>query len=342
MTTTTTISTTSAARLRVRLQQVHAEIALRIADLRLDPEQRALLGEFFARQLGRRAGLFADPAAIALVICAAEGDGREGADETTLRLAAGASLYYLALRIFDDAHDDELSGLAADLGPAVTGNAALALYTIAVELLMSAVDDAPAAARVGLRRALLDHSLQAAGAQHRDLTARAPEGLGALLVQARQKSAVFALICECAAWASGAAPARVAGYRAIGEASATMRQLANDIRDVFGKGLRSDDLERRRWTLPVAALLEVGDDDTRGRFHALVDRLPDVGALAAIRLLMVERGAIHRLAGLMEGERRRIHAIAGELGAAAGPLAVYLEFVDAMAAELYRRPARAA
>ncbi|MEZ4447975.1 MAG: hypothetical protein R3B09_00765 [Nannocystaceae bacterium] len=326
----------AADRLRVRLQQVHAEIALEIADPRLDPQQRALIGEFFARQLGRRAGLFADPAAIALVIAAAE--GQDGV-ESSLRLAAGAGLYYLALRIFDDVHDEELVGLAAELGPAVTSNAALALYTIACDLLLSAVDEAPAAARRGLRRALLDHSLIAAGAQHRDLIARAPEDLGALLLQARQKSAVFALICECAAHSAGADAARVAGYRAIGEASATMRQLANDIRDIFGKGLQSDDLENRRWTLPVAALLEVGDVDTCGRFHALVDRLPDPGALATIRRLMVECGAIHRLAALMEGERRRIHAIAGEMDRDDGPFAVYLEFVDAMAAELYRRPA---
>lgn len=316
--------------LKLDLAAARACADLIVADPLLDDGQRELLRAFLARARAARIGVVADPVALLYLIAAAEGvDDRRALDG----LAAGCTFYYLALRLFDDVEDDELGPPWAAVGPAIATHAALTLYTLAVDAILDAT---PPAARDAARRVLRDRSLIAAAAQHRDLAGAAPGDAAAVLAQGAAKSSVFALIAELAAIACGCPAERVAAYRRIGEATCTMRQVANDIRDIYGKRA-SGDLACGRVTVPIAAFHARADAAQRAELARLTLELP--GSLEPIRRLLLAAGAIQAAAAAMEAARRQIHADVLAARGPGGPLDLYRAFVDAMAGELYRPPA---
>lgn len=318
------------------LDAVHDACAARVCQPALDAEMVAVLSAALAAHRARAVGLAARPAALLLLVARAEG---HVVDDALREAAVGFTLEYLALTLIDDAADDELTGLAATLGPAVTVNAGLALYTLALDALHAAGHHASAERRAALRACMSEHSLRAATGQHRDLRRHQPATLDEAAAQIAAKTALIAEIAEFAALLAGAAPARA---RAIGGAtrhSCLMRQIVNDVRDLFGKR-ESGDLRDDRATLPILCFRSAADADAMRRYTTLRAELP--ASLPALRELLVGAGALTATARIMERARRSLHAEADALGLRGGPFDLYLDFADAMADQVYRRPAAAA
>ena len=297
-----------------------------VSDPLLDPVQSELLLAFFARARARKASLMADPAALPLLVGLAE-CGKPNVD-----LAAGCTLYYMALRLFDDVSDHDLVTPWDPNRAPIADNAALALHMVAVDTIAAAV---PASRAEAARRCLRHHSLRAVAAQHRDLSGTiARDELGVRTHNA-DKSSVFALATELAAIAAGCEPERVAAHRRIGEATADIRQLANDLHDLFGKG-HSRDLERDVVSYPLAVFAARASAAEQAEMARLREGLP--ASLDAIRRLLLAGPAVRACAAAMEAARQQVHAEILALFPAGSALDLHRVFVDAVAAELYRRP----
>lgn len=297
-----------------------------VADPALDPVQSELLTAFFARARARKASVMADPAALPLLVGMAE-RGVANVD-----LAAGCTLYYMSLRLFDDVADGDLSAPWDPNRATVADNAALALHMIAPAAILAATPNAHTSAA---RRAILHHSLRAVAAQHRDLSGTIAGDEAGVRRHNADKSSVFALSAEVAAIAAGCDPDRVAAYCRIGEATAEIRQIANDLHDLFGKR-HSRDLERGVTSYPLACFAARATAAERAELGRLRAAGPD--SLDAIRRLLLTGPAVRACAATMEAARQRVHAEVLALHPGGSPLDLQREFVDAVAAELYRRP----
>lgn len=315
---------------------VHDACAARLRQPALDSELVALLEAALTAHRARAVGLAAHPAALLLLVARAEG---RPIDAPLREAAVGFTLEYLALCLIDDVADDELTGLARTLGPAVTVNAGLALYTLALDALHAASHHAPADLRADLRRCMCEHSLRAATGQHRDLRRREPASPGEAAEQIAAKTALIAEIAEFTALLCGAAPQRARAIAAATHHSCLMRQIVNDIRDLFGKP-DSGDLRDDRATLPILCFRQTADPASQARLASLRTTLP--ASLPEIRKLLVDSGAITATARIMERARQALHADARALNLHGGPFDLYLEFADAMADQVYRRPSAAA
>lgn len=318
------------------LGAVHDACAARLQQPALDAELVALLDSALAAHRGRAVGLAAHPAALLLLVARAEG---RAIDAALHEAAVGFTLEYLALCLIDDAADDELTGLAASLGPAVTVNAGLALYTLALDALHAASHHAPAERRAALRNCMCQHSLRAATGQHRDLRRREPASLAEAAEQVAAKTTLIAEIAEFTALLCGAPAPRARAIAAATRHSCLMRQIVNDVRDIFGKP-DSGDLRDDRATLPLLCFRSTADAAATHRLASLRAELP--ASLPQIRALLVDSGAITATATIMERARQALHADADALGLRGGPFDLYLEFADAMADQVYRRPPVAA
>ncbi|MCY1061130.1 polyprenyl synthetase family protein [Nannocystis sp. SCPEA4] len=297
-----------------------------VGDPLLDPVQSELLLAFFARARARKASLMADPAALPLLVGLAE-SGKANVD-----LAAGCTLFYMALRLFDDVSDHDLAAPWDPQRAPIADNAALALHMVAVDTIAAAV---PAPRAEAARRCLRHHSLRAVAAQHRDLSGTIAGDEAGVRTHNADKSSVFALSSELAAIAAGCDSERVAAHRRIGEATAEIRQLANDLHDLFGKG-HSRDLEREVVSYPLAVFAARASAAERAEMARMRAELP--GSLEAIRRLLIAGPAVRASAAAMEAARQQVHAEILALFPAGSALDLHRVFVDAVAAELYRRP----
>ncbi|WAS94599.1 polyprenyl synthetase family protein [Nannocystis punicea] len=312
--------------LAIAVAAAHRKCDEVVRDPLLDPDQSELLVAFIAGARAGEAGPMADLAALPLLVGLCE------CGEANVDLAAGCTLYHLALRLFDDVSDPDL---VAPWGPErapVADNAALALTMVAVDTLAAAVPAGRAeAARLSLRR----HTLRAVGARHRDLGGTVAGDEAGVRAHNADKSSVFALSTELAAIAAGCEPERVAAYCRIGEATAEIRQIAEDLRDLFGEP-RSRDLEREAPSFPLACFAARASAAERAELQRLRAELP--GSLDAIRKLLLAGPAVRASAAAMEAARRAVHAEVAALFPAGSGLDLHAEFVDAVAAELHRRP----
>ena len=309
------------------LGAVHERCIAIVTDPGLDAAQRELLRAYLVGARAAKIGAVADPAAVLCLIARAE----HVEDRAELRLlAAGCTLYYLALRLFDDIADDELDPPWDRVPTAILSHAALTLFTLAFDAIYAG---APTVAHESVRRALREHSLRASAAQHRDLTSAVPAGETAVLAHNADKSSVFALIVELGAIYCGCAPARVDGYRRVGDAISTMRQATNDIRGIFS-GSCSGDLARRRNTLPIACFRARATAEQLDELAGLHARLPET--LQAIRALLRRSPAIQACLAVIERARQQVHRELLTLVGPGSPLDLYRAFVDATAADFYR------
>ena len=318
------------------LGEVHAACAARLRQPALDAEVVAVLAAALSAHRERAVGLVAHPAALLLLVARAEG---RALDEALREAAVGFTLEFLALCMFDDVADDELVGVAAALGPAATNNAALALYTLALDALSAAGHGAAPGLRAALRACMCEHLLRAVTGQHRDIRRRDPAGVDEAAAQVIAKTSLIAEIAEFTALLCGAPPERARALAAATRHSCLMRQIVNDMRDIYGKP-DSGDLRDGRATVPIVCFRAVADAADQARLTALTAELP--ATLPEIRALLVRSGAIAAVAGLMERARLALHAEARALGLCGGPFDLYLEFADAMAEQVYRRPRAAA
>ncbi|MFO0552969.1 MAG: hypothetical protein U0271_31570 [Polyangiaceae bacterium] len=305
----------------------------RLAGPSLDRELSELLSTYadFVRVSKARRRVTAAADGIAFFISVAQAEGL-AIDDDLLDVASAFELYGLSLTLFDAVGDDELEPPFSLLPPAVVTNAALVLFLLGTSGLSAAASGSPAGASI--RSIFLEQSLVAGSAQHCDLVGRRATCLTDALDQARGKTSLHAMVAEVAARLAGATEARAVSYRRMGQAAATMRQIGNDLRDLFAVQT-SGDLRLRRQTVPIAIHRLEADADARRALDELLAEDPP--SEERVRACLLASGAVLRAAELMEKSRREIHRIARELDVATGPLAPFLGFVDGLAAKLYRR-----
>jgi hypothetical protein len=312
--------------LAIAVTAAHRKCDEAVRDPLLDPAQSELLLAFVAGVRAGKAGLMAEPAALPLLVGLCE-CGKANVD-----LAAGCTLYHLAHRLFDDVSGHDLAAPWDPQRAPAAGNAALALHMVAVDILAAAVPAGRAeAARLSLRR----HSLRAVAARHRELHGKVAGDEAGVRAHHADKSSVFALSTELAAIAAGCEPERVAAYCRIGEATAEICRIADDLHDLFGEP-RSRDLERDAPSFPLTCFAARAGAAERAELQRLRAELP--GSLDAIRGLLLAGPAVRASAAAMEAARRVIHAEVAALFPAGSALDLHAEFVDAVAAELRRRP----
>ncbi|MCA9705523.1 MAG: polyprenyl synthetase family protein [Myxococcales bacterium] len=325
-------------------QEALVRVGRRLRDPRVDAELRASLGAYWEAMLeaherrrcsGRVAG--AQPAwwstVAGLLLAAATSEG-DAIDDRLLDAAAGCELYVISLTLFDAVEDDELEleGPMAELGPAVTLNAALVVFVLACEALLCAADRLPAEQQPRIRESLVNRSLVMGRGQHRDLRCVRAQTLEQAVAQAQDKTEAIALAAELGALAAGCDVARAQRYALLGRRSALLRQCGNDLADLYGQR-DSVDLRTGKWTLPLVALWEHADPATRQELLRLRDALP--GSLPQIRRLVFDTGAVRRVALVMERARREIHSILDDLGRRDDPIAMLGAHADLTASRLY-------
>jgi geranylgeranyl pyrophosphate synthase len=260
---------------------------------------------------------------------------RAAINERAIRVGAFCALYVCALDLFDDVQDDDLAGKPhADTGPAFAINSAICLLFLGLDELGKAIElETDAGIRLGLLRTFNRTSVIAVGAQHRDLLAEdGATSLEDVVARDQGKTSSVGLFLECGALLAGCSPKTVTLYRQMGENLASLVQIVDDLRDIYGKD-RSPDLESGKLTYPVACLLNLSTADRVSRFQELSRRLPD--SLPQIRDLFYEAGAVDHCAQRIEQLRTKIHGAVAETENRHGAHRVLLRIVDAVAGQVY-------
>lgn len=331
-------SATEESTIQLLLEEVARRSDDRISHRAIDPELSGFLLGYadFVRvsKERRRVSVASDGIGFFFLVALAEG---LPIDAALLDAASSFELYGLSLTLFDAVQDSELEPPFSDPGPEVVTNAALVLFLLASHGIATIGADASAEIRSRIRESYLGHSLIAGSAQHGDLSRRKPNGVAAAVAQARGKTSLHAMLAEVAAHLAANTEARVAAYRRIGEETALIRQLANDLKDIFVMR-ESSDMRLRRCTLPLALFDDEASPAQREELARLTLLTPE--SSDAIRSLLIESGAVQRAAEMMEQSRREIHRLADSLGLRGGPLDLFLQFIDSLAAQLYRRSTR--
>ncbi|MDC0718076.1 hypothetical protein [Nannocystis bainbridge] len=310
--------------LAIAVTAAHHECDDVVRDPLLDSAQSELLLAFFARMRAKKSSLMADPAALPLLV------GLSECGKANVDLAAGCTLYDMALQLFDDG-----SGPAAASDrrrAALVDNAGLALHMVAVDMIAGAV---PAGRAEAARRSLQRHSLRAVAARHRDLGGTIAHDEAGARQHHADRASVSALSAELAAIAAGCEPERVAAYCRIGEATAEVGRIAEDLHDLLAAP-RSRDLERGTLSFPLVCFTARASVAERAELTRLRAELP--ASLGAIRKLLLAGPAVRASVGAMEAARRTVHAEIAALFPVGSALDLLGEFVDAVAAERYRRP----
>ncbi|MCA9694824.1 MAG: hypothetical protein KC636_34920, partial [Myxococcales bacterium] len=123
-------------------------------------------------------------------------------------------------------------------------------------------------------------------------------------------------------------------YRALGDAISEIRQIVNDLFDLFGKD-ESADLAGRKWTVPLCVMLHGLTPEARAAWIARITRVDarEVGDF------LYASGAMGRVVALIEAARARLHRIARALPCGGPELAALLGFIDGLVSPIYSPPA---
>ena len=258
------------------------------------------------------------------------------ADALAEELGAAFMLVQRGVSMIDKVEDDDLDEHVdqgeswAALGPAVALNAAITTLVLGIDALWALESQCPGLAQ--LRQRTRHHLLRMSGGQHRELIARRELlDLDARLAIAADKATEFSLLLELAGARVDAE--LLPACRSIGRELAVIVQIVNDLADLLGPG-PSDDLRTGTWNIPLTALLCDLELDERQRW---LERLDANQGEAVVRALY-ERGLMQALAERIEAGRASIHQSVAALPCSGPYQALFLAWVDDLAATLYQPP----
>jgi geranylgeranyl diphosphate synthase type I len=267
------------------------------------------------------------PSELAVRACRAAG----GTDEPAFPAAASLHALHVAIHLVDDLIDGE-ERPSVDLPPGLRANLALALQSIAIEVL----DDAPADVRAALMGAAAAAGRETARGQELDARGAGDEEGYWRIVEAKTPP-LFGAALRMGALLGGAPPGAAAALAAAGVPIGVLIQLGDDLGDVMSEVLHPD-WQRPGDNLALRFALEADHPD-RDEFAALVARVGDPAAYARAREILVHSGAfsfcVHHMRVAAAEARRAV--LAAPL-ADPGPV---LELVDSLAAPVAELLARA-
>ncbi|HEX8692284.1 MAG TPA: polyprenyl synthetase family protein [Longimicrobium sp.] len=236
------------------------------------------------------------PSELVLRACRAAG----GASERGHPAAASLFCLHTAIHLVDDLIDEE-ERFVVDLTPGLLANLALALQSLAIEVL----EDAPAAVRAELMRAAAIAGRETARGQELDAAGAADEEAYWKNVESKTPP-LFAAALYMGALLGGAAPEVGSALAKAGTPLGVLVQLGDDLGDVMDARLHPD-WQRPGDNIALRFALEA-DHPERERFRALAARIAEPGAHAEAREILVRSGAfsfcVHHML-LAAGEARR-------------------------------------
>lgn len=259
------------------------------------------------------------PPELALRACRAAG----GEGDAAYPAAASLHALHAAIHLVDDVIDGEERSIV-DLPPGLRANLAMALQSISIEVLAAA----PAEVRAPLMLAAAAAGRETARGQELDAAGAADEDAYWRIVEAKTPP-LFTAALRMGALSGGASAATAEALAAAGVPLGVLVQLGDDLGDVMGGEIHPD-WQRPGDNVALRFALEA-DHPERGRFHALVPRVPtDPAAHAEAREILVRSGAfafcVHHMRVAADAARRAVHAVA-----LPNPAPV-LDFVDLLAA----------
>lgn len=314
---------------------VDAFIVRTIESAGFEPDQRALVRAGLAAkgvgapQAPPRKPLWSHSLAPLYLTIRAHG-AAVGADAEPL--GAGLMLFYYAVDLFDSVQDDELTGPFAEAGAALAINAAITLLVLALDTLHAFARTRPPALQARAAAMLREHALRSSRGQHRDLVSRGqPVTAAAVRATSIEKSALCALRMELAGLYAGVDDPR---YRVIGDAIAELRQLVNDVADLFD-GDRSEDLRQGTMSMPLAMFVEQAGEEARAALAKARQQQLDEGE---IQRRLFGSGVLRHVAAQTEAVRRRMHEAFAGLPCQGPYLALMLAAFDELPSIYYRPP----
>jgi len=245
-------------------------------------------------------------------------------------LGAGLVLSYFALDLFDSVQDDELTGPFGEAGPELAINCAIVLLVLALDTLYAFARALPPVQRARAAALVREHTMRSTRGQHRDLGSRGREVTAAAArVTSIEKSALCALRMELAGLYVGVIdPA----YRVIGDGIAELRQLVNDVADLFDDD-RSEDLRQGTMSMPLALYVERTGEEGRA---ALARARQQPHGEGEIQRRVHASGVLGQVAALTEATRLRVHEAFATLPCRGPYLALLLASLDELPSFYYR------
>lgn len=242
------------------------------------------------------------PAELALRACRAAG----GADEAAYPAATSLHCLHTAIHLVDDVIDGEERSMV-DLPPGLRANLAMALQSIAIEIL----DAAPEAVRAPLMLAAAAAGRETARGQELDAEGAVDEDGYWQIVEAKTPP-LFTAALRMGALAGGASAATAEALAAAGIPLGVLIQVGDDLGDVMGEEIHPD-WRRPGDNVALRFALEA-DHPERDRFHALVPHVADPAAHAEAKDILVRSGAfsfcLHHMRVAAEESRCAVRRVA--------------------------------
>lgn len=204
-------------------------------------------------------------------------------------------LLYAAAHLLDDVEDrdqpDAISGL-------ISANQVISLATgfiFTAELVLARLEGMGVANQTAKSIRLITNQavLRMASGQHLDLVTLRPSLEQCWHIAEAKSGEFFALACILGARLGTEDPAVLNGLSTFGRQLGIIKQIKDDWTDLWGEGAGGSDLERHKWSLPIAYALSVLSPDQANWISSyLENHTQELGAQQEARDLILHSGSL--------------------------------------------------